>query len=91
MKEIEITHAPRQETLNQLGVKKWPIWTKDISEFSWFYESSETCYFLEGEAEVTPQNGEPVRFGKGDLVVFPKGMSCVWKVLKDVKKHYKFD
>jgi uncharacterized cupin superfamily protein len=26
---------------------------------------------------------------KGDLVTFPEGMSCTWKIRKDVKKHYK--
>ncbi|HDY70266.1 MAG TPA: DUF861 domain-containing protein [Nitrospirae bacterium] len=25
---------------------------------------------------VTPDNGEPVEVGKGDLVTFPAGMSC---------------
>jgi uncharacterized cupin superfamily protein len=29
--------------------------------------------------------------GKGDLVTFPKGMSCVWEIHGDVKKHYRFD
>ena len=50
----------------------------------------ETCYFLEGDVEVTPEGGKPVRIGKGDLVTFPTGMSCTWKVLKPVRKHYKF-
>jgi uncharacterized cupin superfamily protein len=45
---------------------------------------------LEGEVTVTPAGGEPVRFGKGDLVTFPAGMSCTWKVHKAVRKHYKF-
>ncbi|MBE9580185.1 MAG: DUF861 domain-containing protein [Proteobacteria bacterium] len=29
--------------------------------------------------------------GKGDLVIFPKGMSCNWKVRGDVRKHYQFE
>jgi uncharacterized cupin superfamily protein len=28
--------------------------------------------------------------GKGDLVKFPVGLECTWKILKDVKKHYQF-
>jgi len=91
MKEINITHSPSSELLDQLGVKKWPIWTKEASEFPWVYDSTETCYFLEGEVVVTPEKGNPAHFGKGDLVVFPEGMSCTWKILKDVAKHYKFD
>ncbi|MDZ7260591.1 MAG: cupin domain-containing protein, partial [candidate division KSB1 bacterium] len=45
---------------------------------------------LEGEVVVTPDGEKPVQISKGDLVTFPKGMSCTWKVRKDVKKHYKF-
>ena len=45
---------------------------------------------LEGEVTVTPEGGNPVRFGVGDLVVFPQGMSCKWEVHKAVRKHYRF-
>ncbi|HOK78766.1 MAG TPA: cupin domain-containing protein, partial [Verrucomicrobiota bacterium] len=34
--------------------------------------------------------GKSVSFGKGDLVVFPQGLSCVWKVAEPVRKHYRF-
>lgn len=91
MRKISVTHNPAPETLEKLGVKKWPIWTKEASEFPWFYDEQETCYFLEGEVTVTPENGEPVKIGKGDLVVFPQGMSCSWKIHKDVRKHYRFE
>ena len=40
---------------------------------------------------VTPDGGEPVHMGKGDLVTFPQGMSCTWEIRADVRKHYKFD
>ena len=29
---------------------------------------------------VTPDGGDPVEFGKGDLVTFPEGMSCTWEI-----------
>jgi hypothetical protein len=87
---IKIEHQPSQESLQKIGVFKWPIWTKEVSEFPWTYDESETCYFLEGEVIVTPENGEPVQVGKGDLVTFPSGMSCTWKVNLPVKKHYQF-
>jgi uncharacterized cupin superfamily protein len=32
-----------------------------------------------------------VEFGAGDLVVFPKGMSCTWEVSEAVSKHYNFE
>jgi uncharacterized protein len=61
-----------------------------VSEFPWHYDEQEVCYFLEGEVTVTPEGGNPVKIGKGDLVTFPAGMSCVWNVYKPVRKHYKF-
>jgi uncharacterized protein len=89
--EIQIEHQPTQERLNQLGVSKWEIWNKEVSKFPWTYDSQETCYFLEGNVVVTPDGGQPVEMGKGDLVIFPAGMSCIWEITRDVKKHYYFD
>ena len=89
MSEIKIERNPSSEQLDQLGVFSWPIWTKEESEFPWTYDVEETCYFLDGEVIVTPEGGEPVRVGKGDLVTFPAGMSCTWKILKPVRKHYR--
>lgn len=60
------------------------------SEFPWSYDEREICYFLEGDVVVTPDGGKPVQMGQGDLVTFPAGMSCVWKVRKAVRKHYRF-
>jgi uncharacterized cupin superfamily protein len=87
---IQIEHQPSQSKLTELGVNNWPIWSKEVSEFPWTYDATETCYLLTGDVIVTPDQGEPVRFSKGDLVTFPAGMSCVWKILADVKKHYNF-
>ena len=88
--QIEIERQPTSERLNQLGVFNWSIWSKEISEFPWTYDDRETCYFLEGEVVVTPDGGEPVTMGKGDLVTFPAGMSCTWKINTEVRKHYNF-
>lgn len=89
MTQIIVEHQPSPEKLEQLGIKNWSIWTKEASEFPWSYDAKETCYFLTGEVVVTPDGGEPVAMGKGDLVTFPSGMSCTWKIIQAVKKHYK--
>ncbi len=89
MGEIKIAHPPDEENLKKLGVFNWSVWTKEASEFPWTYGDKETCYFLEGDVVVIPDGGTPVEIGKGDLVTFPAGMSCTWKIRKDVKKHYK--
>ena len=90
MSEIKINHSPDEEDLKKQGIFNWPVWTKEVSEFPWTYDDQEVCFFLEGDVVVTPEGGEPVEVGKGDLVTFPKGMSCTWKIRKDVRKHYKF-
>lgn len=88
--KIEIEKNPGKEKLKELGVEKWPIWEKEASEFPWHYDATERCYILEGSVIVTPENGESVEIKKGDLVTFPKGMSCTWKIIKDIRKHYNF-
>ena len=35
--------------------------------------------------------GEPVKFGEGDLVVFPAGIKYSWDVYKAVRKHHRAD
>jgi uncharacterized protein len=81
---------PSEEKLLKLNVKSWPIWEKEISEFPYNYDETETCYIIEGEAVVTPDKGDPVKFGKGDLVIFPIGLKCTWKINVAIRKYYKF-
>lgn len=90
MSEIKVEHNPSEDRLTELGVRDWPIWTKEVSTFPWFYDEQESCYFLEGDVVVTPEGGSPVEMGKGDFVTFPRGMSCMWAIREDVRKHYTF-
>lgn len=87
---ISIEPNPSPDKLKELGVFGWGIWTKEASVFPWQYDIREMCYFLEGEVIVTPEGGEPVTMGKGDLVTFTSGLKCTWEVKKAVKKHYFF-
>lgn len=88
--EIHVEKSPSDEQLKQLNVFSWPIWTKEISEFPWEYDVKEVCYFLEGEVIITTDQGLSVKLSNHDLVTFPQGLKCTWKILKNVKKHYKF-
>ena len=90
MNEIRVEKKPGKQRLEELGVKNWAIWTKEVSSFPWYYDEQEICFFLEGDVVVTPDNEKPVQIGKGDLVTFPKGMSCTWDVRQPVRKHYLF-
>lgn len=90
MSKIIIEPNPPQEKLDQLGVPSWPIWTKEVSEFPWHYDSREQFYVLEGYVIVTPESGDPVEINVGDFVTCPEGMSCTWQVLEPIRKHYNF-
>jgi uncharacterized cupin superfamily protein len=87
---ITVTSNPDPAQLESLAVNTWPIWSCEISCFPWSYHEQETCLLLEGDVTVTPDGGEPVRFGAGDLVVFDAGLSCTWDVHAPVRKHYCF-
>jgi uncharacterized cupin superfamily protein len=79
---------PTKEQIEE--AKEWPLWSCDVSEFEWHYDTKETCLILEGEVEIKTDDGS-VKFKEGDYVIFPEGLSCKWRVLKAVKKHYKFN
>ena len=48
---IKIVRLSEQE-VDQKGILSWPVWSCEISEFDWEYETRECCYLLEGEVEV---------------------------------------
>ena len=79
-----------QDELKKRGLEGWPIWTKGVSTFPWTYDSIEECLILDGQVTVEIKDGKKVKFGKGDFVTFPKGLSCTWIVEKPVRKHYNF-
>jgi len=86
---ITVESSPPPQTLDTMQVKTWDIWTKEPSTFDWHYDEPEVCYFLAGDVTVKTAEGE-VQIRKGDLVTFPKGLSCTWVVKGAVRKHYKF-
>lgn len=79
---------PSEEEIQK--TESWSIWSKEVSEFPWQYNDSETFLVLEGTAQVTDENGNSIEFKKGDMVHFEKGVKCVWKVTSDLKKLYYF-
>ena len=91
MSNIVVEHNPDQARLDTLGVSKWPTWSKEVSVFPWVFPEQEIAYILEGECVITPEGGQPVSFGKGDLVTFPAGMKASWEVKQPLHKHYKLD
>ncbi|MHA1651058.1 MAG: cupin domain-containing protein [Candidatus Helarchaeota archaeon] len=87
MPEIK-KRKPSKEEIERM-LKEWSPWEKEVSTFDWYYDMEETCYIIEGEVNVKTDQGE-VTIKAGDLVTFPKGLSCVWEVKKPIRKVYKF-
>lgn len=91
MSNIIVEHNPAPAKLEALGVSSWPTWQKEVSAFPWYFPEQEMALILQGECVITPEGGQPVAFGKGDLVTFPAGMQCQWQVIQPLHKHYQLD
>jgi hypothetical protein len=72
------------------ATEKWGEWSKEVSDFPWYYDDTETCYILKGEATVKDSNGNEVHFGKGDMVQFKQGVKCTWNIRRDIRKKFIF-
>ena len=55
-----------------LRLKDWP--------------QDEFMYFLEGQVEITNEDGSSKVYGPGDAIVMPKGFSGTWRQLSAIKK-----
>ena len=73
----------------QYGMKNWPIWECEPSNFLWNYDEKEICLIIEGEAKISTEKGEIYLVKAGDLVEFPEGLSCQWQINKKIKKHFR--
>jgi len=88
--KIEVKKATAGE-LKKLGVASWSQWGCDISEFDWEYDEDERCYIQKGKVVVTTAQGERAEIEQGDIVLFPKGLKCRWRVLEPIEKVYRFE
>lgn len=86
--KIEISRLDNEE-LEEMGVFDWPVWEHDEDKFDWYYDQTEMCYIVRGEATITTEF-ESVDIHAGDFVIFPKGLDCVWDISSAIKKHYSF-
>ncbi len=82
---------PSKSQLESLQVHTWSPWECEPSTFDWTYDANETAYVLEGQVTVTCPDGQRVDIGPGDLVRFPRGLSCTWEVKQKIRKVYRFD
>jgi len=55
-----------------LRISNWPV--------------DEFMYFLEGQVEITNEDGSSKIYGPGDALVMPKGFNGTWRQLGPIKK-----
>ncbi len=84
--KIEVEQLENEE-LEELGVENWPVWEHDEDKFEWFYDKTEQCYIVEGEATIVSEF-ESITIKAGDFVTFPAGLECIWDIDSAIKKHY---
>jgi len=85
--ERDISENRRKE----LGVDDWATWSRDKSEFDWSYSDTETCLIIEGTVTVEMEEGDRITASAGDLVQFPEGLDCTWRIEEDLRKVFTFD
>lgn len=83
---IEIDQLELEE-LEELDVFSWPVWENDEEKFEWYYDKTEQCYIVSGEATIVSEF-ESVTIKTGDFVTFPAGLECVWDIQSFIRKHY---
>ena len=89
MAKVFIKSPCSASVIIQYGIKNWPIWECEPSNFLWDYSEKEICLIIEGEANIKTDTGESYFIQSGDLVEFPEGFSCEWHVIKSIKKHFR--
>ena len=64
------------------------LWQRDVQNRYFERPYHEIAYILEGQVEVTDDDGNLVTAGPGDILITPKGSKGHWKNLSPVKKFW---
>mmetsp|Transcript_48717 Transcript_48717/g.136292 ORF Transcript_48717/g.136292 Transcript_48717/m.136292 type:complete len:204 (+) Transcript_48717:47-658(+) len=79
---IKLERKLAEHRCNELGISTWALWESDATmAVTWpvTYSDPEAVYILEGDVQVSPQDGGPgVSFGAGDMASFPPGACYIW-------------
>lgn len=78
-----------EESIEERGIRQWPVWEKEISRFPWKYDGDEECLIIEGEVMVSTGEGDFL-ISTGDFVIFRDGLECTWDIRKPIRKYYNF-
>jgi uncharacterized protein len=78
-----------EEEILRRGMRKWPVWEKEVSVFDHVYDSDEECLIIEGEVIIRTDHGD-FTVKAGDFVTFRDGLKCTWDIRKNIRKYYNF-
>jgi uncharacterized cupin superfamily protein len=62
------------------------LWDCTAGTFRWYFGYDEVVHILEGEVTIREDNGTERTLRAGDIAMFPKGATNVWKVDSYVRK-----
>jgi len=85
----EETEAPGQEFMAARSVDEkfsFGLWRRDRQSRYFERPYHEIAYIIEGQVEITDDDGELLIAGPGDILVTPQGSKGYWKNLSPVKK-----
>ena len=85
----EETDPPGQEITAAVSMDdkfSFGLWKRDVQRRYFERPYHEIAYIIEGEVEVTDDDGELYVAGPGDILVTPKGSKGFWRNLTPVKK-----
>jgi len=89
MRTAEETEAPGQEFTAARSVDdkfSFGLWRRDAQRRYFKRPYHEIAYIIEGQVEVTDDDGELLIAGPGDILITPQGSKGYWKNLSPVKK-----
>lgn len=89
MHRAEETEAPGQEFTAAHSVDdrfSFGLWRRDAQSRHFERPYHEIAYIIEGQVEITDDDGEILIAGPGDILITPQGSEGYWKNLSPVKK-----
>jgi uncharacterized cupin superfamily protein len=66
----------------QVGLSRYSNVTLQLTDWA----NHEFMYFLEGQVEITDEDGSSKIYGPGDAIVMPKGFNGTWRQLSPIRK-----
>ncbi len=64
------------------------VWECSIGQYRRNIPNAETMHVISGEATFTPDGGEAITLGAGDVYFFPPNTTGIWDIKRPLRKAY---